>query len=434
VGVLLCSRTMSADESQENEGAKAPTRARVAASSRPVVRARGVKVAQRAAWSIRAGHPWVFRDSIARDTGGLAAGATVSVAEDETGGVLGWGLVEPEGAVAVRMCGGAGTEQRWDAEVIEARVRAAVEARATIPETAVDAHRVIHGEGDGLPGVAVDRLGDFLLIYKYSRAAEPWMDWLVQALKNVLSPKGIYMQDRLKSVTPEDRRPPAFHLGGAVAPPEITVTEDGLSFIVDPTAPTSPGLFLDLREGRRWAERLAPGKRVLNLFSFTGSFAVRAVRAKAAEVVNVDSAARSHARCRQNLAASGLDPEACEAVVADAFGYLERMRRRERDFDLVIVDPPPFSRVGGTMFSALRHWEDLMAAVAGVVAPGGHVLAISNASRLADDELMGSLGMGAASAGRSARLSGECGLPEDFPTPAAFHEGRYLKVKLLRLA
>lgn len=379
-----------------------------------------------------AGHPWIFRDSILRDVEGLAPGSPIAVL-DEDGGSLGWGLVEPEGAVAVRMAGVAGSAVRWDAEVIEQRVRAAVEARAALPDAIKTACRLVHGEGDGLPGVAVDRLGDFLLIYKYSRAAEPWLDHLADALMAVAAPKGIYMQDRLRSVTPEDRRPPAFHLRGDTAPTEVMVGEDGLSFGVDPTAPVSPGLFLDLRLGRRWAEKLAPGKRVLNLFSFTGSFGVRAVRAGAAEVVNVDAAARSHAKCRQNLTASGLDPEACEGVVADAFGYLERMRQRQRDFDLVIVDPPPFSRVKGTLFSALRHWEGLMEAVCGVVAPGGHVLAISNASRLAEDELMGSLGMGAASAHRDARMVGECGLPEDFPVPAAFTEGRYLKIKLLRL-
>lgn len=374
----------------------------------------------------------MFRDSIQREIDGLAPGAPVQVC-DEDGVSLGWGLVEPEGAVAVRMAGPAGSDPRWDAEIVESRVRTAVQARASLPKAVASACRLIHGEGDGLPGVAVDRLGDFLLIYKYSRAAEPWMDDLVEALNNVVRPAGIYMQDRLKSVTAEDRRPPAFHLKGKPAPTDLTVGEDGLMFHVDPTAPVSPGLFLDLREGRRWAERMSPGKRVLNLFSFTGSFGMRAVRAGAAEVVNVDAAARSHAKCRQNLAASGLDPEACEGVVADVFGYLERMRRRQRDFDLVIVDPPPFSRVKGAMFSALRHWEDLMSAVAGVVAPGGDVLAVSNASRLSEDELMYALGRGAAGAKREARLSGECGLPEDFPVPAAFTEGRYLKIKLLRL-
>lgn len=401
---------------------------------RPKIRARGVKIGHRAARTVSAGHPWVFRDSILRSIDDVEPGRAVAVF-DEDGGALGWGLVEPEGAVAVRMVARHADDAfRWDAATIASRVETAVRLRDSLPDAIAGACRLVHGEGDALPGVAVDRYGDFLLIYKYARAVEPWLDDLVAALSDVAKPAGIYMQDRLKSVTPEDRRPPAFHLAGKTAPPEIEVGEDGLRMLVDVTAPVSPGLFLDLREGRRLCETLAPGKRVLNLFSFTGSFGLRAVRAGAQEVVNVDAAARSHARCRQNLAASGLDPEACEGVVADVFGYLERMRQRGREFDLVVVDPPPFSRVGGQLFSALKHWEALIEAVTPVVSPGGKVLAVSNASRLSEDELMVSLGRGALLAGREARLVAQRGLPEDFPIPPAFAEGRYLRIELMRLS
>ena len=210
--------------------------------------------------------------------------------------------------------------------------------------------------------------------------------------------------------------------------------EDGLSFHVDVSAPTSPGLFLDLRDGRRWFERLAPGRDVLNLFSFTGAFALRAVRAGAASVTNVDAAARSHAKCRQNLAASGLDPEACEALTGDVFKYLDRFVARKRTFDLVVVDPPPFSNVKGSVFSALRDWSGLIEGIAGVVAPGGQVLAVCNAARLSDAELLEAVGEGSRRASREVRLVGECGLPPDFPVLPAFPEGRYLKVKLLEFS
>jgi 23S rRNA (cytosine1962-C5)-methyltransferase len=239
------------------------------------------------------------------------------------------------------------------------------------------------------------------------------------------------MQDRVRGVVADERRPPAFHLQGKTAPPELEVEEDGLRFLVDPSAPVSPGLFLDLREGRRLCERLASGRRVLNLFSFTGSFGVRAVRGGATKVVNVDAAARSHARCRQNLVASGMDAEACEAFTGDAFAFLERKRQRGERFDLVVVDPPPFSRVKDRVFSAMRDWEELLQAIAHVVEPGGEVIAVSNAAKLEEGELLSALGRGAAQAGREARLVGELGLPEDFPVPPAFGEGRYLLIKRL---
>lgn len=352
---------------------------------------------------------------------------------DEDGRALGWGLVEPEGAIALRVV--SRDEQfAWNRSVVLARVDRALALRERHLDQALrGAYRLIHGEGDGLPGLAVDRLGDYLLIYKYSRAAEAWLDTLVEVLQERFTPAGIYMQDRLRPVSAEDRRPPAFHLAGKAAPPEFEVEEDGLRFLVDVTAPVSPGLFLDLREGRRMVESIARGRRVLNLFSFTGAFGIRAVRGGATGVFNVDAAARSHARCRQNLAASGLYPQACAPLDGDVFKHLERLRTRGERFDLVVVDPPPFSRVGNKVFSALRHWEDLTAAIVGVVVPDGLILAVSNASKLPEDELLQGIGLGAVAGRRDAVVIGECGLPPDFPVPPAFSEGRYLRAKLIKV-
>jgi 23S rRNA (cytosine1962-C5)-methyltransferase len=395
-----------------------------------------------AARGIQVGHPWVFRDSVLRmpqiQEGQLAAAACVRVA-DADGVALGWGLVEPEGAIALRIVS-RDEKFSWDEATIRARVEAAIEHRrrnlgGSGPEGAIaTAYRLVHGEGDGLPGVAVDRLGDFLLIYKYSRGAEGWLDTLVRVLEATVAPAGIYMQDRLRPVVADERRAPAFHLAGKTAPTEFEVEEDGLKFVVDVTAPVSPGLFLDLREGRRLCEAVAKGRRVLNLFSFTGAFGMRAVRGGATEVFNVDAAARSHARCRQNLIASGFDPQACKPLDGDVFKHLERLRFRNELFDLVVVDPPPFSRVGGKVFSALRQWSDLVRAIVQVVAPGGLVLAVSNASRLPEEELLLAIGEGATMGGRNAAVIGECSVPPDFPVPPAFGEGRYLKVKLLSIA
>src|SRR5690606_33200762 len=153
---------------------------------RPVVRGRGVKVSHRAARSLTAGHPWVFRDSLLRPLEGKEAGDTIQVC-DEDGHPLGWGLVEPEGAIAVRMVG-RGPTLAWDDDELSRRVQAAVALReATLSPAVRGACRLVHGEGDGLPGLAVDRLGEFLLVYKYSRAAEAYLERLVPILAQALS-------------------------------------------------------------------------------------------------------------------------------------------------------------------------------------------------------------------------------------------------------
>ena len=399
------------------------------ARPRTTVRGPSVKIPLDVARLVRAGHPWVFRHTVRRDLDTLAEGVVVPVLDADGYGV-GWGLVEAEGAIGVRMLS-LQTEFTWNEGEMLARIRQAVRMRG--PAFATGACRLVHGEADGFPGLAIDRLGDYLLLYKYARVAESYLDALVPILEQEFKPAGIYMQDRIRGVTAEDRRPPAFHLAGKAAPPDVEATEDGLKFLVDVTAPVSPGLFLDLREGRRLIESQVRGRSVCNLFSFTGAFGLRAVRAGASAVTNVDAAARSHARCRQNLAASGMDPEGIEAITGDVFTLLEKFRQRGRVFDFLVVDPPPFSNVKGNTFSALKDWNQLMAAVAGVVSPGGHVLAISNAVRLPEDEFFLALGEGVHAAKRSARLVGECGLPPDFPVPPAFPEGRYLKIKLLQL-
>ena len=372
----------------------------------------------------------MFRDSVLRPVEGLEAGACIRVL-DEDGNHLGWGLVEPDGAIALRVVETA-EDFAWGPDEVARRVDAALALRERlVDDGARAACRLIHGEGDGLPGLAVDRLGDWLLVYRYARSAEAWLDTLVEVLVQRVAPAGVYLQDRTRPVTADERRAAADHLTGKTAPPEYLVEEDGLSFTIDVTAPVSPGLFLDLREGRRWLEQLSAGRSVLNLFSFTGSFGMRAVRGGAARVANVDAAARSHARCRQNLEASSMNPEACEALVGDVFKHLERLRQRNERFDLVVVDPPPFSRVKGKVFSALKDWNELMGAIVQVVEPGGEVLAVSNASKLSEDELMVALGSGPMRVGRPVRLIGERGLPPDFPVPPAFSEGRYLKIKRL---
>ena len=396
----------------------------------PRVRDRGVKISHPAVARLRAGHPWVFRDSLLRPLGDVAPGAPLPLA-DPDGAPLGVALAEPEGAIALRVVS-LDPGFHWQDAAVGDRVRRARARReAWCPELLAGAHRVLHGDGEGLPGVAVDRYGDYLVLHRYARAAARFQDALVAALVETYAPKAVYLQDRTRPVTADEPRGAAQLLTGKAPEPGVEVQEDGLTFGVDVTAPVSPGLFLDLREGRRWVEQLARDRRVLNLFSFTGAFALRAVRGGASEVVNVDAAARSHAACRKNLAASGFDPEACEAVVGDVFKHLERFRQRGRAFDLVVVDPPPFSKVGSRTFSALDQWGALMEAVCGVLAPDARVLAVSNAAGLDEVAFADAIGHGSARAGQRLSLIGERGLPPDFPVPPAFAEGRYLRVRLL---
>ena len=122
-----------------------------------------------------------------------------------------------------------------------------------------------------------------------------------------------------------------------------------------------------------------------------------------------------------------------DGIVGDCFKHLAKFRQRGRTFDFVVVDPPPFSNVDGTVFSAMRNWTELVQAIAEVMEPGGVMMAVCNAAGLDESDFAATLGRGANRARRTARLIGELGLPPDFPVPPAFNEGRYLKVKLVEI-
>lgn len=398
-----------------------------APSPGPRVRKGAVKVHGDVAFRIRAGHPWVFRDALGTRPLNERTGASIDLL-DPTGGFVGRGLYDPEGAVAVRVFS-RDPRVELDAATVKARVERARRLRERLLPPGLGACRVVHGEGDGLPGLTVDKYGDFMVMQLYTAAALDLATQVRGALAEVWQPRSIYVQHRFRPPTGEGPREPAKLAYGEVAPVEVEVDEDGLRFAVDVTAPLGSGLFLDLREGRRAVARLAPGRRVLNLFSYTGAISLHAARAGATEVVSVDLAARAHARARHNLQLNQLSEAGHEFITGDATKVLARMAERSRRFDLVIIDPPSFAQAkGGTVFSAQRDYSDLVAAVLSVLDLGGLVVCASNTAKLSLEEFDRVLGDGAHKAQRALSIVQRVGLPVDFPVPAGFPEGHYLKL------
>jgi 23S rRNA (cytosine1962-C5)-methyltransferase len=217
---------------------------------------------------------------------------------------------------------------------------------------------------------------------------------------------------------------------GNPAPVELEVSEDDLKFVVDVTAPLSTGLFADLREGRRAVRQWAKGRRVLNLFSYTGAISVYAQAGGASEVCAIDVAAKAHARARRNFSASGFDPEKPEHIVGDVFKVLARFVERGRTFDMVVVDPPAFASAaarGGKPWSAMRDYAELITAALEVLAPGGLLAAASSTHKMSAEEFDRALAEGAMAAGTRLQVIDRRPLPADFPTVPGFPEASYLK-------
>lgn len=400
-----------------------------------------LRLPDEAAIKLRAGHPWVYRESLGGRPLREAPGELVDLI-DQDAAFVGRGYYDPEGAIAVRVLS-RDPDEAIGPEAFARRITAARRLReALLPQTAaqtqagqagapgegLSAYRVLHGEGDFLPGITVDRYADFLVAHVYTAALEPHLPAIYDALEAAHAPRGIYMQRRYRPLGGEGAREPAELARGAIAPVEIEVQEGTLRFGVDVTAPLGTGLFPDLRLGRQQVRALAPGRRVLNLFSYTGAISLHAAQGGAREVVSVDLSPKAHARTRRNLQLSGLSETGHEFITGDAFPIMARMTERRRAFDLVVADPPAFSQSRGHAFSVQKDYRDLLAAALPLCASGALLVCASNASRFSRQDMETAIGEASWQARRHVRIVGEAGLPPDFPVPAGFSEGHYLKV------
>lgn len=456
-------RAMSRDyEIREEEPLERPPTRRAAGGFRaepgrqgglppPRVRRGTLRIPHDAAYRLRGGHPWLFRDTLGDRPVHATPGEIVELIDLE-GNFVARGIYDPDGPIAVRVLS-RDLDESIDTAAFSRRVRAAVQLRAQVlpieaskqagadavgAAQTLDAYRVIHGEGDFLPGITVDRYGDYLVIHLYSAALEPHLEVLLETLLESCRPRplGIYLQRRFRPLGGEGPREPAELVRGTAAPVEVEVAEGGLRFGVDVTAPLSTGLFLDLRLGRQAVAARARGRRVLNLFSYTGALSLYAAAGGAAEVVSVDLSSRAHARARRNLALSGLSESGHEFISGDVMAVMARMEERRRHFDMVVIDPPAFShsssqaRDRDKSFSVQRDYRELVRASLLLCRPGALLFCAANAAKFSLEELTNAIGDGAGRARRFVRIVEHLGLPPDFPVPAGFPEGYYLKLLL----
>jgi 23S rRNA (cytosine1962-C5)-methyltransferase len=395
-----------------------------------MVRRGTLRLPHEVARRVRLGHPWVYREAIdPRRVVNEQPGNPVELV-DWDGDFVGRGVYDGESAIAVRVMT---RDERAEVgpELVRRHARSAIGLRRRFLDLESEqSMRIINGESEGLPAVFVDRYADYLVSQVYSSAAVRLLPPLYDLLMEELSPRAIYEQRRFKSLGGDaPPRAGAELVRGDPAPVEVEVREGDLRFGVDVTAPLSVGLFADLRLGRRAVARWAAGRRVLNLFSYTGAISVYAAKGGASEVVAVDVAARAHARARRNFELSGLDPETPEYVVGDVFKVLTRMKDRGRQFDMVVIDPPAFASGarGGKPWSAVKDYGELAEAALAVLAPSGLLAAASSTHKMSQQDFDLSLADGAMRVGTALRIVERCPLPVDFPIAPGFPEGNYLK-------
>jgi len=349
-----------------------------------------VTVSNATAAALRRGHPWLVADADTSDIEMLAPGKLVDL-RSVRGDSAGVARIDGRGRVAARVWSKRG--KRGAIESVEARVAGALKRRASLlADDETDALRLIHGEADGLPGLAVDRLGPVLRVLFTSRACEPIIDRVlrvvIRQLATELGPAPPIVRVFHLAQPPPGRLRGVETSGGSLdglldSDGRLEVHERGLRFAVDlglddPYRPRpGTGLFLDQRENRSRVARAAAGGRWLNLFAHTGAFSAAALAGGAREVVSVDLSKPYLDWLETNLSRNGLAGAHHQSVRVDARRYLERLDHSER-FDGIVFDPPTAARAGRRFWSVRREAGSLLAECLKRLNSGGLLLACRN--------------------------------------------------------
>ena len=377
-------------------------------------------------------HPWVFSGAIAQMVGHPAEGDLVGVYSSD-GQFLAWGHYQI-GSIAVRVLSFDEDPTRADFWTLKQRRALQLRVAYGLHGAAdTDCYRLVHGEGDGLPGLIVDYYAGVCVLQAHSVGMFRAKGAICSALQEVYG-------SALKAVYDKSSGTAPFKAGldlvdgylwkaDGFSDDEQVVLENGHRFLVNWTEGQKTGFFLDQRENRFRVGALAKGRNVLNLFCYTGGFSIYALGNGAVHVDSVDSSKKAMDMVDRNVALNGFAPEMHTSYCADAMEFLRDVP--EGKYDLMIVDPPAFAKHRGALKNALRAYQRLNAAAISKVAPGGFVFTFS-CSQVVDKEAFAlAVFSAAAETGRSVRILDRLNQPADHPVNIYHPEGEYLKGLLL---
>jgi 23S rRNA (cytosine1962-C5)-methyltransferase len=390
---------------------------------RPVVKVRPGKGRR-----LAEGAPWVFADEIAMDrrTKSLAPGTLVRLVEGD--GPAGLAAFNPGSTIAARLID-PDAEAEVSANWFAARIAHALTLRETLFDTPF--YRLIHAEGDGLPGVIVDRFGDTLVLQPNAAWAELLLEPLSRALLAATGARNLVVNATSRARRLEGLGEYLLVSHGAADAP-IPVPMNGATYLADVTGGQKTGLFFDQRPNQAFAAKLAAGGRMLDVFTHVGGFALAALAVGAGQALAVDSSAPALELAAQGAKLTGV-AERFETRRADAFDALQALAGEGARFDLVVCDPPAFAPNKGALANGLRAYERLARLAAVLVAPGGW-LVLCSCSHAADPESFHRANArGLAKAGRGAALAHSGRAGPDHPIHVALPETSYLKALFYRL-
>jgi 23S rRNA (cytosine1962-C5)-methyltransferase len=385
------------------------------------------KVAVNRTKRIFAGHPWIFANELAHSPKGMTPGGLVEVV-DRKGQFLGIGYVNPGSLIAVRLL----TRRREtiDRTFFRERIATALARRERWYGSRC-CYRMVHGESDGLPGLIVDRYADCLVLQLSTAGMEALRPLVVEACDELLDPRAIVLRNDGHTRTLEGL-PLYKELAKGTAEPCPEIEEDGIRFTVDLYQGQKTGLFLDQRDNRLALRRLVTGGQALDLFCYTGAWALH-LAAAGAQVTGVDASAWAIGQAQDNAQRNRLDQRA-KFLVEDVFDHLRHSSGAyERRFDVAVVDPPAFVKSKHKLREGLRAYRELNAAVFRAVKPGGIVASSSCSHHVDRESFIELLRQAARDARREVHLLALRSQAFDHPIALNVPETEYLKCAFLEV-
>jgi len=382
---------------------------------------------------IRLGHPWIFDNEIGKTQGDCATGEQIEV-YSKAGHFLGKGILNNNSKIRIRIFTRK-REEEIDAAFFETRVREAFETRRLFYKKE-DSYRLLFAEADLVPGLIVDRFADvsgktFLSVQFLTLGVDRFRDEIVAALTNVVKPDGIFERSDVHVRGLEGILERKGWIG-AEHDPKVTIRENGIDIRVDLENGQKTGYFLDQKDNRALVARLAKGRDVLDTFTHTGAFGLNAWKGGAKSVVSVDISEEAVATVNENIALNG-SGASMTALAADVFDLLKEYEREGRQFDMIILDPPAFTKSAKMIEKAYGGYKEINLRAMKLLRKGGLLVTCSCSHFFGADHFYRMIQNAAMDAHKTVQVLERRGPGPDHPTLVGYPESDYLKCAVMRV-
>ena len=385
-----------------------------------------IKLKKGRARSINRKHPWIFSGAIESTKDIKQNGETVEIISYD-GKNIGYGSYSAHSQISVRVLS-FNTEDIIDKKFFAKKIDNSIKFRKHIvDDNQTNAYRIINAESDLLPGLVVDKYSDFLVCQFLSAGAEFWKKDVVEILANHFKPIGIFERSDVVVREKEGLERISGVLYGKSPTDLVEILENGNKFLVDIKNGHKTGFYIDQRTNRKFTSELSHGMEILNCFAYTGAFSVYAIKAGASKVINVDSSAEALMLADKNLKLNGIDPSKYENIEDDVFKYLRKLRDSNKQFDLIILDPPKFADSASQVEKASRGYKDINLLALKLLKKNGVLVTFSCSGHIVAELFNKIVADAACDADREVHILKYLTQSPDHTILTSFPEGLYLK-------